>query len=82
MWKNKPPRISLKTLQKTKDSGGLDLPNFHHYFFANRLQFKSTWFKPSPQDEPWLNIEQALCNNLEISDLPLMSSNLKHHKMF
>ena len=35
LWKNKPPRISLKTLQKTKDSGGLELPNFQHNFLAN-----------------------------------------------
>ncbi len=45
LWKGKPPRISLKTLQKTKDKGGLDLPNFYHYFLANRLQHISGWLK-------------------------------------
>ena len=81
-WKNKPPRISLKTLQKTKGSGGLDLPNLQYCFLANRLQYISKWLKPSPLEELWINIEQALCDNLEISDLPLISQNVKHHKCF
>uniref|UniRef100_A0A669D9D9 Reverse transcriptase zinc-binding domain-containing protein n=1 Tax=Oreochromis niloticus TaxID=8128 RepID=A0A669D9D9_ORENI len=82
LWKNKPPRISLKTLQKTKDKGGLELPNFQHYFLANRLQFISGWQKHTLLDEPWLDVEQALCNNLEISDLPFISSNIQRHECF
>jgi hypothetical protein len=53
LWKDKPPRISLKTIQKTKDRGGLDLPNFHNYYLANRLQYISKWIKNSLLDEPW-----------------------------
>uniref|UniRef100_A0A669EVM6 Reverse transcriptase domain-containing protein n=1 Tax=Oreochromis niloticus TaxID=8128 RepID=A0A669EVM6_ORENI len=82
LWKNKPPRISLKTLQKTKDKGGLELPNFQHYFLANRLQFISGWQKHTLLDEPWLDVEQALCNNLEISNLPFISSNIQRHECF
>ena len=82
LWKDKPPRISLKTLQKAKDRGGLDLPNILHYFLANRLQYIAKWLKPSPQDNPWLNVEQGLCGNLEISDLPFISPNIKYHKCF
>ncbi len=82
LWKGKPPRISLKTLQKTKDKGGLDLPNFHHYFLANRLQHISGWLKHTLLDEPWLDVEQALCNNIEISDLPFISSISKRHVCF
>ncbi len=77
-----PPRISLKTLQKTKDKGGLDLPNFYHYFLANRLQHISGWLKHTLLDEPWLDVEQALCNNIEISDLPFISSISKRHVCF
>ncbi len=82
LWKGKPPRISLKTLQKTKDKGGLDLPNFYHYFLANRLQHISGWLKHTLLDEPWLDVEQALCNNIEISDLPFISSISKRHVCF
>ncbi len=74
LWKGKPPRISLKTLQKTKDKGGLDLPNFHHYFLANRLQHISGVVKTYPLRRVLLDVEQALCNNIEISDLPFISS--------
>ncbi len=77
-----PPRISLKTLQKTKDKGGLDLPNFYHYFLANRLQHISGWLKHTLLDEPWLDVEQALCNHIEISDLPFISSISKRHVCF
>lgn len=37
-WKYKKPRISLSTLQNKKSHGGLEAPNFHHYFLANQLQ--------------------------------------------
>jgi len=60
-------KISLKTVQKTRDSGGLDLPNFHHYFLANRLQYISKWCKFCPLGEPWLDLEEAFCFKLNES---------------
>uniref|UniRef100_A0A672JMA1 Reverse transcriptase domain-containing protein n=1 Tax=Salarias fasciatus TaxID=181472 RepID=A0A672JMA1_SALFA len=82
LWKNKPSRISLKTLQQTKDRGGLDLPNFSNYFIASKLQYISKWLKPNNLDEPWLDVEQALCEDLVISDLPFISPTIKSHRCF
>ncbi|MBN3294582.1 LORF2 protein, partial [Polypterus senegalus] len=82
LWKDKPPRISLKTLQKTKDRGGLDLPNFYHYFLTNRLQYIPRWLQHNPLDESWLDVEQTLCNTIELSDLPFISSKIRKHESF
>uniref|UniRef100_A0AAR2LWN9 Reverse transcriptase domain-containing protein n=1 Tax=Pygocentrus nattereri TaxID=42514 RepID=A0AAR2LWN9_PYGNA len=82
LWKSKTSRISLKTLQKLKCSGGLELPNFYHYFLANRLQYVSRWMKSNRSDSPWLDLEQTLCGKLKISDLPLISSSIKHYNCF
>lgn len=82
LWKAKPPRISLKTLQKSKNNGGLDLPNFHLYFLANRLQYITKWLNPNQLDEPWLDVEQVLCNDLVISSLPFISPTVRYRKCF
>lgn len=78
LWKNKPPRISLKTLQKAKDAGGLDLPNFYYYYIANRIKYIHKWFNPSPHDVSWHVIEQAYCGDIQLADLPFISTP-KHH---
>lgn len=80
--KGKTQRISLKTLQKRKYSGGLELPNFYHYFLANRLQYISRWIKSNSSDSPWLDLEQTVCGKLKISDLPFISSSIKHYNCF
>lgn len=70
LWKNKPPQISLKTLQKAKYCGCLELPNFAHYFLSNRLQYISKWINHSPLDHSWMDIEQTFCKEIKISDTP------------
>ena len=42
-WKGKRPRIKLTTLQKPKQYGGLDAPNFYHYFLSHQLQYIRHW---------------------------------------
>lgn len=36
-WKDKKPRIALKTLQKPKEQGELSAPNFQYYYLAVQL---------------------------------------------
>lgn len=38
---------TLKTLQKSKQYGGLDLPNFQYYFLAHWLQYIYIWLHSS-----------------------------------
>nr|XP_057934911.1 F-box only protein 8 isoform X1 [Doryrhamphus excisus] len=82
LWKNKPARISLKTLQKSKECGGLELPNFSNYFLANRLQYILKWIKPNPLDQLWLDIEQSFSQEIPIFNLPFISQILRKHNCF
>uniref|UniRef100_A0A3B3HTW8 Reverse transcriptase domain-containing protein n=1 Tax=Oryzias latipes TaxID=8090 RepID=A0A3B3HTW8_ORYLA len=82
LWEGKPPRISLKTIKKPKDRGGLGLPDFQDYYSANRLCYVQKWLNPGVLDESWLDTEQNLCDNLNISNLPFFSSKIKQHKCF
>uniref|UniRef100_A0A8C7WVH9 Reverse transcriptase domain-containing protein n=1 Tax=Oryzias sinensis TaxID=183150 RepID=A0A8C7WVH9_9TELE len=72
LWNNKPARISLKTLKSAKSCGGQTLPNFHNYFLANRLQYILKWVKNNPETNSWLDLEQALCGKINLSDLPFI----------
>uniref|UniRef100_A0A3B3I4T3 Reverse transcriptase domain-containing protein n=1 Tax=Oryzias latipes TaxID=8090 RepID=A0A3B3I4T3_ORYLA len=82
LWNNKPARISLKTLKSAKSCGGLELPNFHNYFLANRLQYILKWLKNNPETNSWLDLEQALCGKINLSDLPFISQIVKKQDCF
>lgn len=79
LWKNKPARISLKTLQKAEGNGGLEQPTFYYYFLANRLQYASNFIKLSPVDTQWLDVEQAICREVKVSDLSFISTSIKRY---
>ena len=82
LWKSKPPRISLKTLQNTKDKDGLDLPNFNYYVLANRLKSIINWTKQNELDHAWFDIEQSISDEILLQDLPYTSTIIKHHICF
>ena len=81
-WKNKPARIKLSTLQKPKHLGGLEAPQFFHYFLANQLQYIIKWIHNSQQCDTWLDIEKTFCNEIKISDLPFLNQSIKLHPCF
>ncbi|CAJ1048216.1 LINE-1 retrotransposable element ORF2 protein [Xyrichtys novacula] len=81
-WKNKPPRVKLATLQKSKSLGGLNAPNFHHYSLANQLQYIYKWTHPTQSDSTWLDIEQTVSKDIHLSDLPFLSQTIKKHPCF
>ena len=80
--KNKQAKISLTTLQKNKPEGGLEAPNFMHYYLANQLQYLTKWIHPHEEYNSWLELEQLDCNHIKLSDLPFITSTLKHHSCF
>lgn len=81
-WKNKTPRIKLSTLQKPKLLGGLEAPNFNNYCLANHLQYVYKWTHHNQSDTIWLDLEQTICNNLQITDLPYLTPAIKKHPCF
>ena len=80
--KNKKPRISLSTLQKSKLEGGLDAPNFMHYYLANQLQFVSKWMNHREESNSWIELEQIDCGKIQLTDLPFITTTIKHHGCF
>lgn len=81
-WKNKTPRIKLTTLQKQKKQGGLAAPHFPYYYLANQLQYIFKWIHPKQSDSTWLGIEETICKNISISDLPFLTQTIKRHLCF
>jgi len=76
-WKNKTPKISLAKLQKTKLQGGLEAPNFQHYFLANQLQYMIKWINKNNYTKSWIDLEQNQCNSTSIADLPFLPTSIK-----
>uniref|UniRef100_A0A8C6NV21 Reverse transcriptase domain-containing protein n=1 Tax=Nothobranchius furzeri TaxID=105023 RepID=A0A8C6NV21_NOTFU len=64
LWQDKPPRISLKTLQKTKDRGGLDLPNFYYTNNIPDNYIHALWSCP-PVQEFWGRVCEDLSKCLK-----------------
>ena len=81
-WKNKKPRIKLDTLKKFKSQGGLEAPNFSNYFTAHQLQYIHKWINTNQSDSTWIDIEQTLCKEIHISDLPFIGRSITHHPCF
>lgn len=81
-WKNKTPKISLAKLQKTKPQGGLEGPNFQHYFLANQLQYMIKWINKNSYTKLWIDLEQNQCNSTSIADLPFLPTSIKKMHYF
>lgn len=79
LWKNKLSQISLKTL---KQNGTLERPNSYHYFSSNRSLYVSKWIKPGMLDTPQQDLEQSFSGKVKVSNLPFISSNIKHFNSF
>ena len=68
--------------QKHKNEGGLEAPNFCNCFLAIQLQFIINWIHPIKQSNPWIEIEQAQCQEISISNLPFINCTIKRHSCF
>uniref|UniRef100_A0AAR2JPM8 Reverse transcriptase domain-containing protein n=1 Tax=Pygocentrus nattereri TaxID=42514 RepID=A0AAR2JPM8_PYGNA len=67
LWDGKPPRISIRTLQKPHSQGGLALPNFLFYYWAANIQKLIFWLQTPRAD--WCLLEASSCNQ---SSLPAL----------
>lgn len=57
IWKNKKPRVSLKTLRKGKKNGGLAAPDIVTYYNAIILSRAIEWVRDN-QEKRWVNLEK------------------------
>lgn len=81
-WKNKKPRISLSTLQNSKQCGGLEAPVFINYFLATQLQYLFIWINKRYHNKAWIQLEQSQCQNTPIADLPFLPQSIKKLNYF
>lgn len=68
IWQNQHPRISRSTLQKSRTSGGLSVPNFEMYFLSFVLRSVSRLFDKNA-NTPWVNIENHIVSPYMLKDV-------------
>lgn len=66
LWGEQRPKISLRTLQRPVDAGGLGLPNLLLYYYAFGLRHLAHWTLPPERAPPWLFIESSLFEKLPL----------------
>lgn len=54
-----------------KNTGGLELPNVHHYFLPNKIQYILKWMYSNHEIHPWMNIEQMICKEINLYKLTI-----------
>lgn len=69
IWNGKTPRIRKGILQKTKELGGLALPNFLFYYWTANVRNMLFWCSSDDQPPPWLRIEEDACDNCSLTSL-------------
>ena len=79
IWQGRRPRVRLKTLQLSKEGGGLKLPNLRYYFWAAQLKPLTTWLQEVGATR-WLNLEQSLCSQ-PLQVVPFLDAPLKETQM-
>ena len=65
-----------------QESSWLRSTNSLHYFIAQQLQYIYKWLHPNHSDTSWLDIEQTLCKDIHITDLPFISRSIIRHPCF
>lgn len=73
IWKKSTPRISLKTLTKSKEKGGLGLPDFQLYYWAAQTKDTISWIQ-NRTTAHWTDIEAELCFPSSITTLPFINN--------
>ena len=74
IWKGKPPRVKLSTLQASYSKGGLHLPNFRCYYLAAQFRSVWCWLHGDKCVARWLPIEQFQLKHVPLKSLPFLNS--------
>uniref|UniRef100_A0AAR2KTQ2 Reverse transcriptase domain-containing protein n=1 Tax=Pygocentrus nattereri TaxID=42514 RepID=A0AAR2KTQ2_PYGNA len=80
IWNKKKPRIRFSILTKTKNQGGVSLPNFQLYYWSAQIIQMLSWFLDR-HDSKWVEIESLSCIPLELKSLPFINNLEKCHSL-
>ena len=73
IWKNSSPRIAFKTLTKSREMGGLALPDLQIYYWAAQAKGLISWVQRR-NNAQWRDIEEELCTPISMSSLPFINN--------
>lgn len=59
LWNQQKPRIKLDKLTNSKETGGIGLPNFKHYYYTSHLSRIIDWHCHG-QANDWVALEESL----------------------
>ena len=76
VWGGKRARIKLTTLQRSKLTGGLAVPNLDFYYYAFQIRSFQVWRHQDSQ-VPWRAIEAARVKPHRLEDLPYTGTNVQ-----
>lgn len=68
IWVGKRARIKLTTLQRSKLTGGLAVPNLIFYYYAFQIRSLQVW-RDKETKVPWRAVEAARVNPHRLEDL-------------
>uniref|UniRef100_A0A3Q3A5T6 Reverse transcriptase domain-containing protein n=1 Tax=Kryptolebias marmoratus TaxID=37003 RepID=A0A3Q3A5T6_KRYMA len=65
IWNENIPRIRKEFLERRKEEGGLDMPNYMHFYWAANVCKLCFWFKPAESKtvSVWSLMEQNSCKS-------------------
>lgn len=73
IWKNSAPRIAFKTLTKSREKGGLALPDLQMYYWAAQTKGLISWVQRR-NNAHWIDIEEELCTPISTTLLPFINN--------
>ena len=73
IWKNSLPRIAFKTLTKSREKGGLALPDLQMYYWAAQTKGLISCVQKR-NNAHWIDIEEELCNPISTTLLPFINN--------
>ncbi len=79
IWQGKKPRVIFKTLQLSKERGGVALPCLHKYFWAAQLRLIVCWCNPEYQAR-WKRIEIGWFDEIPIQAITADKNVIKNKR--
>lgn len=73
IWKNSSPRIAFKTLTKSREKGGLAIPDLQMYYWAAQTKDIISWVQRR-NSAHWIDKEEELCAPISTTLLPFINN--------
>ena len=72
IWQGKKVRMKITKLQRSKNQGGLGVPNIQLYYWAEQMRHIYEWVNPDVTNA-WIDMESRNCGILSLKDCPFVN---------